>query len=307
MADWYYWEGDKREGPIPEQTMRKLLSGGLLPPDTLVWIEAFGSDRRQASRTQLVSAIPMAGVSSKAASSPTADAVALAAISGTSRRPVIWEWLIAFSPLALLATYVGLFTSGDVTPTPQVVWTISLCFAALAIWLAYMDSASVTRAGLNPPSKSSWGFILLSPIAYFLHRRVISGVSLTPLWIWLACFACYAFFSLGNVAPWAEEVNAAASTIAQSSATASPLKCKVEVSHSWHFGSLPTKVISCSVTADRAEITGITLNRGNCQAAKINESYKFGDSVMWPLDFCNNLLEYSIEVNGQRWTWQVGE
>ncbi|BCG98791.1 hypothetical protein MesoLj131b_07910 [Mesorhizobium sp. 131-2-5] len=33
---------------------------------------------------------------------------------------------------------------------------------------------------------------------------------------------------------------------------------------------------------------------------------KFGDRVVIPLQLCPNLVEYSIEVNGQIWTWQTG-
>ena len=54
------------------------------------------------------------------------------------------------------------------------------------------DAKAVAAAGLNPQRRVMVPFILLTPIGYFIRRRVVArSLSLAPLWLYLACALVY--------------------------------------------------------------------------------------------------------------------
>jgi hypothetical protein len=77
----------------------------------------------------------------------------------------------------------------------------------------------------------------------------------------------------------------------------SPLRCSTSV---WgEYGS----EIDCAVAVDKATIGNATINRGNCHAsAGYQGEHKFGDTIVI-LAGCANVLEFSIEVNGETVTF----
>jgi hypothetical protein len=38
--DWYYAEGDEQHGPVSEEEFSRLIDGGVIAPDTLIWCAA---------------------------------------------------------------------------------------------------------------------------------------------------------------------------------------------------------------------------------------------------------------------------
>jgi hypothetical protein len=83
MGDqWYFAKGDQQQGPVAQETMRRLLSDGSVAPDALVWTE--GMDAWRSAREVPALAVnafpaqPFTPPSSPAAPQPAAAAIPLA-------------------------------------------------------------------------------------------------------------------------------------------------------------------------------------------------------------------------------------
>ncbi len=71
---------------------------------------------------------------------------------------------------------------------PPVSTGITIWSGILTLLAAWKDAQAVERAGeLNPQRRALVPFMLLTPIGYFIRRRHVAGLSLTPLWVWLMC------------------------------------------------------------------------------------------------------------------------
>ncbi len=197
MKVWYYATQGKPVGPVSEADLAAMLRERQLPHDTLVWTEGFGDTWQPANATPLIAAIglqppPLPG--KLPVNLPTGPAAPASVnshpptVASEPRTPTsAYAWLIAASPVIIAAVDMVLVLAGVKAGEPPVSTGITIWSGILTLLAAWKDAQAVERAGLNPQRRALVPFMLLTPIGYFIRRRHVAGLSLTPLWVWLMC------------------------------------------------------------------------------------------------------------------------
>ncbi len=67
-------------------------------------------------------------------------------------------------------------------------------------WLQLRLREAIELAGLNPQRRALVPFLWLTPIGYFIRRNKLTGLPLTPLWVWLGCVVVFLFIEIGIAA-----------------------------------------------------------------------------------------------------------
>lgn len=193
MTTWFYEASGKSEGPVSETELSAMLANGKLPPTTKVWNETFGQEWRTASATSLLGNPPTArSAASQPMGPPPVNRSDAAATS--SYMPTNANLIAAIPVLVIVADLVAI--AGGANPLAHPVSTgISMWAAILSFFFAWRDSKRAALAGLNPHGRAIAPFVLLTPIGYFLRRKAVTSLPLTPLWLWLAAVIVYVIFS----------------------------------------------------------------------------------------------------------------
>ena len=118
------------------------------------------------------------------------------ASSASSSDVHLFAYLLAFSPLAILAGDLlmasqGIDPYGD-SPVAggATLWSIIGTFI-----LALFDAKRIKAAGLNPNGSALVPFLLLTHIGYFIRRNALVPGSLKFLWIWLGSGVVFLFIA----------------------------------------------------------------------------------------------------------------
>lgn len=202
MADWYYEENGAQRGPVSEADLRVMLGNGLLARDTRVWTASFGSQWLPASQTELrahAQAAPAGGPPPLTGAAPLQPAFAypVPPIAGAGGMPMTTSaWLIIGLPILMLVAEIMLAFAGRNPNVPPQTTAIGFWGGVLLLVFAWKDAQAIQRAGFNPTKRTMVPFMLLTPIGYFIRRKVVTGSSLAPLWMWLACGLGYGILSL---------------------------------------------------------------------------------------------------------------
>lgn len=208
MTNWYYDNAGKPQGPVSESDLRTLLADGHVSATTRVWHEGFGTEWRSAERTELSSSIP----ASHGTPPPlTAHERLVPPQPMQPNRPILpvehkptpaqqtefgnytprYATLAALVPtiimfLEMLVVALGVSPTDPAFERGGLFWTLILSFS-----FAHQDAKRIAAAGLNTNGKTLVPFMFLTQIGYFLRRRSVTGLPLTPLWIWLGSFVIY--------------------------------------------------------------------------------------------------------------------
>lgn len=202
MADWYYEENGAQRGPVSEADLRVMLGNGLLARDTRVWTASFGAQWLPASQTELrahAQTTPAGGPPPLTGAAPLRPAFAhpMPPMAGAGGMPVTaYMWLIALFPLFTLAADIALAAAGKNPNVPPQSTGIGLWTGVFLMLFAWKDAQAIQRAGFNPTKRTMVPFMLLTPVGYFIRRKVVTGSSLSPLWMWLACGLGYGILSI---------------------------------------------------------------------------------------------------------------
>ncbi|MGP2490708.1 DUF4339 domain-containing protein [Mesorhizobium sp. PUT5] len=203
MTDWYYEESGAQRGPVSEADLRVMLGNGLLAHDTRVWTAKFGTRWLPASQTELHAAggpPPLTGGAGAppplgaARYTPPVQAGAYSAASATVAYKPTYANLLALvlmivMAMEIIALAVGVSPYSRAFQRGGTFWT-----AALSFLFAYKDANRIKAAGLNRENRTLVPFLLLTQIGYFLRRKSIAGLPLTPLWLWIGSVVVYVIF-----------------------------------------------------------------------------------------------------------------
>ncbi|WP_164893045.1 DUF4339 domain-containing protein [Mesorhizobium sp. M7A.F.Ca.US.010.02.1.1] len=182
MTIWFYEENGQPRGPIEETDLTAMFSSKALPANTRIWTDAFGSQWKAASETDIVP--------KEVRVTPPPLSVVQTAVPATA---VVDKWArwIAFSPLVILAADTIVLLAGGHPNIPPISTGVSLWAAIGVFWLAYKDAKAIKNAGQNPTGKALVPFMLLTPVGYLWRRSAVIRAPLRYLWIWLACAAVF--------------------------------------------------------------------------------------------------------------------
>lgn len=170
MPDWFYYDGVTRSGPFSEDDMRGMARSGDLTPETLCWTAAFGELWRPFRETAFYTDHP----SSVAAGWPR------------SRVNDVYVWIIAVSPVAVLALQIAVGALGVVSAA-TVGQLITIITGAVVIYCVIVDTKQLDRLGRrNGVRRPSAWWALFSPV-YLWRRATFLGRTRTNFWVYIAC------------------------------------------------------------------------------------------------------------------------
>jgi len=216
VTEWFYEFGGAARGPVSETDLRGMLGRSELPADTRIWTAAFGQSWRPASQTQLrpVGIVPPAlpKESAMGAGAGTSwPGIPVAGFAGQAepvqtgmaagRPTALFAWLLAATPVAIALVDIVLLSAGKNPSQPPLSTGIAIWSAIIGFLLAWRDAKAIEAAGLNPGRRALVLFLWLTPIGYFIRRNRLTGLPLTPLWVWLGCVIIFVFIEIGIAAP----------------------------------------------------------------------------------------------------------
>lgn len=198
MSDWYYEENSAPRGPIAEADLRMMIANGLLPPDVRIWTANFGAQWLPASQTQLRPQTTAVGTPPPLAviggEPPKFSGIGAAVNTTAAAYKPTYANLLALVLMIVMAMEIVALAIG-VSPYDPAFQSGGTFWAfALAFIFAYKDASRIKAAGLNPQHRTMVPFLFLTQIGYFLRRKSVAGLSLTPLWLWVGSLVVYVIF-----------------------------------------------------------------------------------------------------------------
>ncbi|ESY51405.1 MULTISPECIES: DUF4339 domain-containing protein [unclassified Mesorhizobium] len=203
MSLWFYERDGKSIGPVDESELARIIAAGEVDPETRVWTAEFGTEWKVANQTRLFSD----GLSAP----PLPQLVEPPQLAPTIRSPTakfvhpepseIYAYLLAGSPLLITVLELAAwFATGNLAGGALAAVYIGATLATLV--LALRDRGELVKTGLAKSDTMMVGFVLLTPLIYFLRRAaVINRSAQKYIWIWLISLGVSFMASPETIAP----------------------------------------------------------------------------------------------------------
>jgi hypothetical protein len=181
---WFYTQAGQRRGPVPADTLQKLLISQTIDGDTPVW-------RKGQADWQ-----PLRATEFSAQLTDLPPPVAATQLNNSV------VWMLAFAPLAYLALDIAILGYQNEHPNQDHSFTTALTWlipVAVNCGLCLLDDRQLREAGYNS-ARLTFFAVVLAPVYLFMRAKILR---LTPTYgfVWIASFIASILFRMALQSP----------------------------------------------------------------------------------------------------------
>ncbi|ESZ68192.1 hypothetical protein X727_23315 [Mesorhizobium sp. L103C119B0] len=187
MSLWFYERDGKPIGPVDESELASIIAAGEVDPETRVWTAEFGTEWKVANQTRLfrddLSAPPLPQLVEPPQLAPMIGRQTAKFVHPEPSE--IYAYLLAGSPLLITVLVLAAwFATRNLADGALAAVYVGATLATLV--LALRDRGELVKTGLAKSDTMMVGFVLLTPLIYFLRRAAVTNRSAQKyIWIWL--------------------------------------------------------------------------------------------------------------------------
>ncbi|MER9504738.1 DUF4339 domain-containing protein [Mesorhizobium sp. M0579] len=247
MSLWFYERDGKSIGPVDESELASIIAAGEVDPETRVWTAEFGTEWKVANQTRLfsddLSAPPLPQLVEPPQLAPVIGRQTAKFVHPEPSE--IYAYLLAGSPLLITVLVLAAwFATRNLADGALAAVYVGATLATLV--LALRDRGELVKTGLAKSDTMMVGFVLLTPLIYFLRRAAVTNRSAQKyIWIWLISLGVSFMASPETIAPQLAFLTSAQPPSASAARVGNqPSKPKAEIDRQV-LDDLGSSIVSC--------------------------------------------------------------